>query len=389
MQAWWRYRYTDDTDWLRTHAYPLLRETVEFYRHLVKRGKDGRYHIYGTNVHEQFWGVKDGIMDLAAIRGTAPLAIKAARILEVDEELCVKWKELLDNLVSYPMGSDPESAALTNGVLASDVWAAGHLGEVDGDHNSEDSWFNPVFPFEDWTLETRDPETDRIVWKALDLAPRLSSILNGQSCTTAIRTPIVCSRAGRGEKLPSVLMSYYAAFSPLENGLSLFESPQDISSEHLGCISMTVQEGLLQSVSARPGEPEVINVLPAWPKEWDASFRLLARGGFLVTAAVRNGEVEFVEIESRFGDSCRLRNPWKRPCILMEIGGAAQELSSDILCFETRRDRSYRVLPKGRPTPKQRRLSPRASMGPVSLSYTLPNGKTLHTLLGRRKSRDK
>ena len=356
-----------------------MRETVEFYRHLVQRGEDGRYHIHGTNVHEEFWGAKDGIMDLAAIRGTVPLAIKAAKILKLDKELCAKWKELLDNLAPYPMGSEPQSMALTGGVLAGDVWAAGHLGDVDGSHHCEDIWLNPIFPFEDWTLETRYPETDRIVQKALNLAPRLSKILNGyDNCTTSIRTPIVCSRAGQGDKLPSVLVSYYAAFSPLPNGLSLFEGWQDSSSEHLGCISMTVQEGLLQSVSARPGEPEVINVLPAWPKECDASFRLLARGGFLVTASVRNGKLEFVEIESRLGEPCRLRNPWKRPCLVTEIGGAAQELKSDILCFKTGRGRSYLVLPKGRPAPKRRRLSPKPSTGPVSFSYRLPNGKFLN-----------
>lgn len=45
VQAWWRYRYTGDRQWLRTHAYPLLRGTVEFYRHLVKKEADGRYHL--------------------------------------------------------------------------------------------------------------------------------------------------------------------------------------------------------------------------------------------------------------------------------------------------------------------------------------------------------
>ncbi|MFM8399425.1 MAG: glycosyl hydrolase family 95 catalytic domain-containing protein, partial [Pirellula sp.] len=69
IHAWWRYRYTGDQQWLRTHAYPLLRGTVEFYRHLVGKEADGRYHVSGTNAHEDFWGVKDSIMDLAAIRG--------------------------------------------------------------------------------------------------------------------------------------------------------------------------------------------------------------------------------------------------------------------------------------------------------------------------------
>ena len=95
VQAWWRFRCTGDREWLRTHAYPLLRGTVEFYRHLVKKEADGCYHLSCTNTHEDFWGVGDSIMDLAAIRGTVPLAIRAAEILDVDPELRMRWQELL------------------------------------------------------------------------------------------------------------------------------------------------------------------------------------------------------------------------------------------------------------------------------------------------------
>ncbi len=100
---------------------------------------------------------------------------------------------------------------------------------------------------------------------------------------TAIRSPIAVARAGRGKGLPKVLERYHAAFAPLPNGMSLFEGPTAASVEHLGLLSVTLQEALLQSVSSRPGKPEVIRVFPAWPPEWDASFRLLARGGFLIS----------------------------------------------------------------------------------------------------------
>lgn len=225
VQAWWRYRYTGDREWLRTHAYPLLRGTVEFYRHLVKKESDGRYHLTGTHAHEDFWGVGDSIMDLAAIRGTAPLAIRAAEILEVDAELRGRWKELLENLAPYPMGADPRGKALQGGVLADDVWAAGYLGEIDGQNNPEDVWLTPVFPFEDWTLETRDDRADAIVQKLVDLARRHASVLGGAGLGTAIRSPIVTARTGRGKELPKILERYHAAFAPLPNGMSLFEGP--------------------------------------------------------------------------------------------------------------------------------------------------------------------
>ena len=391
VHAWWRYRYTGDTQWLRTHAYPLLRGTVEFYRHLVKKDEDGRYHLYGTHAHEDFWGVKDSIMDLAAIRGTAPLAIRAAEILDVDADLRARWKELLDNLAPYPMGGDPQSKALKDGALADDVWAAGHLGDVnDGHRNSEDVWLNPVFPFEDWTLETRSAAADGIVQKLLDLAPRHLSVLEGAGLGTAIRTPIAAVRAGRGEELPPILAGYFMALQPnLPNGLSLFESsapsgPKDPSVEHLGLVSTTLQEGLLQSVSGRPGEPEVISVFPAWPKAWDASFRLLARGGFLVTAAIRGGEVELIEIESRLGQSCRLRNPWGAPCLVTENGGQPQRLAGDLLQFDTLRGNRYRVAPQGGPPSVFLKVAPGPVSGPTTFSRKLPNGKVVDGMLGRR-----
>jgi hypothetical protein len=345
VQAWWRYRSTGDREWLRTHAYPLLRGTVEFYRHLVKKESDGLYHLTGTHAHEDFWGVGDSIMDLAAIRGTAPLAIRAAEILGVDPELRGRWKELLENLAPYPMGTDPRAKALKGSVLADDVWAAGYLGEMDGQHNPEDVWLTPVFPFEDWTLETRDARTDAIVQKTLDLAPRHASVLRGAGLGTAIRTPIAVARAGRAKELPQILERYHAAFAPLPNGMSLFEGPTAASVEHLGLLSMTLQEALMQSVSPRPGEPEVIRVFAAWPGEWEASFRLLARGGFLVTSGIKDGKVEFVEIESRLGEECRLRNPWGAECLLTGNDEPDRKLVGDLLRFSTRAGKRYRLTP--------------------------------------------
>ncbi len=382
-QAWWRYRCSGDEAWLRSHGYPLLRGTVEFYRHMVRKGTDGRYHLSGTNVHEDFWGVKDSIMDLAAIRGTAPLAIRAAERLGVDAELRTKWQDLLDNLAPYPMGSDPDAKRLTGGVLADDVWAAGLLGDVNGSHNSEDVWLNPVFPFEDWTLETRDPATDKVVNKLLDMASKFRSVLDGGSLGTAIRTPIAWVRAGRGSTLPQVLGGYYSAFSPLPNGLSLFEGPHAHSIEHLGAVSMTLQEALMQSVSPRPGEPEVIRVFPAWPKEWEAAFRLLARGGFLVTSSIRAGGVEFVEIESRLGGRCQLRNPWGASCLVVDAAGAAREVGGDIIRFDTTRGGHYRILPKGKTEPMPRRISAEPQTGPAACSLKLPDGKAVRIMLGR------
>jgi len=258
------------------------------------------------------------------------------------------------------------------------------LGDVNGQHNPEDVWLNPVFPFETWTLETRESTQDKIVQKIIDLAPRHATVLNGSKLGTAIRTPIAVVRAGRAEELPTVLASYYAAFSPLPNGMSLFEGKNAQSIEHLGLISITLQDALLQSVSAHPGKDEVINVFPAWPKKWNATFKLLTRGGFLITATISNGVIDFIEIESQRGEPCRLRNPWNKPCLITEFGGTSKGLSGNILQFKTQPGKLYRVIPKDKPVPKSRQLSVERKTGVSSYHYVLPNKKTVSGVLGRQ-----
>ena len=141
--------------------------------------------------------------------------------------------------------------------------------------------------------------------------------------------------------------------------MSLFEGPTAASVEHLGLLTTTLQESLLQSVSARPAEPEVICVFPAWPKHWNASFRLLARGGFLVTSRFDKGTVDFVEVESRLGEDCRLRNPWQRPCVVREGGGPPRLLEGDVLRFSTSQGTSYHVCPADSNCPASKNPSSR------------------------------
>jgi hypothetical protein len=136
----------------------------------------------------------------------------------------------------------------------------------------------------------------------------------------------------------------------------------------------------MQSVSPVATEPEVIRVFPACPASWDASFTLLARAGFRVTSMRKNGVIPFVEIESRLGGVCQLRNPWNAPCFLAEEGKRKQPQSGDILRFKTKAGKRYQLFPKDLPAPI--RISPAIGPSPV-LKFTMENGTEITERLGR------
>ena len=54
-----------------------------------------------------------------------------------------------------------------------------------------------------------------------------------------------------------------------------------------------------------------IYLFPCVPSQFDVAFRdMQARGGFLVSAELRGGQVAYASIKARRTDECRVMNPW-------------------------------------------------------------------------------
>jgi autotransporter-associated beta strand protein len=94
-------------------------------------------------------------------------------------------------------------------------------------------------------------------------------------------------------------------YSPEQpNGLFYWKLHGYYQSEQV-CIARLVSELLLQSVG------DVIRLFPAWPDGKDGRFsRLLAQGGFEVSAERTAGVIQNVTIKSTVGGDARVSNPW-------------------------------------------------------------------------------
>jgi len=128
LQPFWQvYQYTQDEEFLRRRAYPLMREAADFYVDYVSKGDDGQYHVIPT-VSQEHWGFtpnfrlnRDSVGALSFVRYHLNACIEASKVLGVDVDQRPKWRNVVENLAPYPTLETPD------GPVFCDVRAAPRL----------------------------------------------------------------------------------------------------------------------------------------------------------------------------------------------------------------------------------------------------------------------
>ena len=348
---WERYEYTKDLNWLQEKAYPMLKGTAELYRThpLTKKEADGKYHTNNLGWAETFWGgLRDGINDLASIRGIFPVAIKAAKLLNVDSQLIPLWQEMLDNLAPYP----DRSTVYAVGVLpkaGENVYAIGSRPDTKGkgpagsDHDPRMMMVN-IFDMVNTETKLTNPEPWQMAMNTLE-----GLKVANRFATNTYDGEILSRFYGEMAKMGSVewvkkCQSAYLRYWKLNiNRFPNHIRRYDVSEQSLavdwqpeGTLTEGLSASLLQAGATSPGETPVIRVFPAWQKEQDASFSLRAKGGFIVTSSMKNENVNFIEVNSTLGGSCTIRNYWDIEAVdLYRNHVKSETLTGGLLTFNT------------------------------------------------------
>jgi hypothetical protein len=293
---WQRYQFTMDEAWLRDRAYPMIKGMAEFYRHFpnLMKGEDGLYHIHHVNSGESEWGSSDTAYEIGAMHLIFPLAVRAAEILGVDADLRSSWQEIKDRLPPPPARPYVASATGPGGVFGAFVYRGPGSIEPLGS----------------------EPELMR---RFLSFT-QLGSFIDQQGIGGA---------------------------QIFRNRLRLREGPGAIDAEHIAGLSNGIHSSLLDSTppDGEQGEP-LLRVFPAWPKDWDADFTLLARGAFTVSAAQKDGKIGVVTVVSHAGAISRLQNPWPgRDVQLTRDGQPPERHQGALLTFPTSRGERLTLAP--------------------------------------------
>ncbi|MHC4265792.1 MAG: glycoside hydrolase family 95-like protein [Planctomycetota bacterium] len=365
---WLRYDFTRDKEWLREFGYPIIKGVAEFYRNYpnVKKGQDGKYHIHGVNNWESTWGASDTIEELSAMRAVTAAAIRASQILDIDKEMQGVWQEFLDNMTPLPTYTD------TSGDVELRYWVNTKHSSV-GRESTNRRATTPCTKYDLFTLETTDPEMVKLAMNSYRPASRSRS--GSRQISELSKATITAATMGDAEGIKDYVPSqiryqgleegYHDMDSawarwrgPLGNRLSLMEGYQGMGGQRLGNAMEGLVLALCRAMPAGPAGRTVIHVFPAWPKQWDAQYTLLARGNFLVTSSMQKGEVEFVEIQSQSGGECRLRNPWgeKSKVTVYKNGSKFKDMDDSLLTFETNQGENFVIVRKGSSPGQYKRL---------------------------------
>jgi hypothetical protein len=108
--------------------------------------------------------------------------------------------------------------------------------------------------------------------------------------------------------------------------------------EPMAVLSAAMNEALLQSHDG------IIRIAPAATKDQRARFTLHAQDGFIVSAEIQDGKPLWIAVKSKFGNTCKLANPWPKALVYANgknIGCPDQNLIE----FPTSRNEIYLVVP--------------------------------------------
>ncbi|MBI2941930.1 MAG: hypothetical protein HYY04_15990 [Chloroflexi bacterium] len=330
---WWHYLYSQDEDYLRTRAYPLMRDCAKFYAGYLTQAPDGRYDIWPTAV----WDVllsphlkqnRNCHMDLAFIRYLMKACLVASEVLGVDADLRPVWRDIVENLRAYPTTDTPEGKVF-----------------VDFEGLPVTRFGLPIasaaiFPADDLGLHS--PESVReIAWRT---AKSLPYTHEGDVVLTAMAKV----RLGSDE-LDAIEEHTRASLMP-NHGMWVSNWRQVVW-VHAAGWPIVVNESVLQSYTGQ------LRVAPVRLKT-DVRFgQLRTVGAFLVSGEIRpGGEVAYLAITSTAGRPCSLVRPWDDPVRVREFLSMALVSVTEtdgILSFPTAAGLTYVVDRPGAPWEQQ------------------------------------
>ncbi|MFF2501829.1 Tat pathway signal sequence domain protein [Streptomyces sp. NPDC058067] len=278
--VWLSYRHTMDEKILRDVLYPLLRKAINYYLHFLEPGADGKLHLPATFSPEYGGNTRDCNYDLMLLTWGCRTLLESSELLDIDDELAPRWREVLARRVAYPTNAD-------GFMIGADIpFAKSHR------HYSH---MLAVYPL--YELTGRTPDELALIEKSLAHWVGFEGALQGYTFTGAASMSALLGKGDDALKYLGQLMSRFIQANTMykESG-PVIETP------------LSAAQSLHDMVCQSWGG--VIRVFPALPAAWAdlAVHDFRTQGAFLLSAVREGGVTRWVRLVSEAGAPCVVRH---------------------------------------------------------------------------------
>ncbi len=265
------YEHTEDVRLLNETALPVAHEILTFFDQHYRTGNDGKLIMHPSQAVETWWDCVNPMPELAGLHAAM------SRLLALPEDLTTAdqrafWRQLQAKLPALPTTASPDGQTMLAPAQ-----------EFRNKRNIENPELYAVFPFRliaidkpniEWGIEALEHRLDRgaMGWRQDDI---FMAYL-GQ--TDQAREFVV--RRARSK--------HGASRFPVFWGPNYDWVPDQ---DHGSVLLKAVQSLLLQTDGRK------IYLLPAWPADWDADFRLRAPYNTIVSGRVENGRLTDLDVQ--------------------------------------------------------------------------------------------
>ena len=388
---WDYYQFTCDTAFLARKAYPFMKKAAEFYvQKLQWDSLKNEYFIFPSQPYEnpRSNNLQNPITDRNVIIANFTNCIKAARMLHTDKPKIKQWQRIVDHLWPIPYQTVPEE-----GEVIAHAWYPD--GSIFPKIEERGPWLShmsastsSVFPANLVGIDQKNNREFNAMTTMISHRPARVNAISPE--------PIVAARLGMGNEVFKMMQNGVRRLQHFPQGLfynidhwynlSLYmdsvKNP-DISTqrdyiyderahypnklpakpfiqcglEPLNIYGAAVNEMLLQS------NEDKIRIFPAIPDDWATSFKLLARGAFVVSSEKqKDGSIPGIFIESLKGKNCRVVNPWPdSEVVVWGMGGKKNRVShhiqeKNVIMFKTYPGQNYLIVKKGMETIAEQKI---------------------------------
>ena len=296
---------TQDPVFARKTLLPMIESALTFFEQHFPRDASGKLLLDKDNAIEMFWGARNGLPDIAGLH------YDLTKLLALPDDLLpparkAHWQKLRDILPPIPTGkysvATEGKSKLYTTVAATEqpVILPFEAGQTHQAHNGENAELYAIFPFR--LYGARKPE--------YEMALRTFERREFKSSGCWRQDPVQSALLGLTDQAAKNVTTCLTRSDPEQRFPGFWVKGNDYSPDmdNGGNGQLALQLMLMQT------EDRKIYLLPAWPKEWNADFRLHAPLNTVVTGRVEAGKIVKLDVTppERRADVIILNEPIKK-----------------------------------------------------------------------------